>query len=390
MTPSFPPDQQPEAAQLYLAALVASSEDAILSKDLDGIITSWNAAAERMYGYQAQEMIGQPVSLLFPPDRAQELAQIMERLRQGERIEPYETLRVRMDGSLVPVSVSISPIKDRRGTIIGASAIARDISKQKALEKQREAFVGLVTHELKNPLTAVQGSIQLTRRLLTRLLDQTSPQQQEQRLLLDNALSLLGRSLHSLRVQNRLVDDLLDFSRLQEDKLTLHLAACNLVEVVEETIQDYQAAFPSRSLLLGVPPDMPILVHADRDRLQQVLSNYLTNALKFSLASEPVQVGITLEPETAQVWVQDHGPGIAAEQQAHIWQRLYQVSQPLLQQGTSEGLGLGLYISHQLIRRHLGHVGMESAPGQGARFWFTLPLLSFSCNQQDAPSQEPT
>jgi PAS domain S-box-containing protein len=365
-----------EEAGLHLAAIVSSSEDAILSKDLDGIIISWNAAAERIYGYSAQEIVGQPVTLLFPPDSSDEFKQIMERIRRGERVDHYETTRVRKDGSLLSVSVTVSPIKDSRGTIIGASAIARDISKRKELEQQREAFVSLVTHELKNPLTALQGNVQLAQRLLTRLLSQAEQLEEGQQRMLEDVLTMLGRSRQPLRVQQRLINDLLDLSHLQEDKMELRLAACNLVALVYETVQDQQAAHPSRLITLDLPEQDPILVYADQDRLQQVLSNYLSNALKFSPATEPVQVGMALEAEAVRVWVADHGPGLSAEQQAHIWQRFYQAPRTPVQSGWKMGLGLGLYICQQLISRQQGQVGVESTPGKGARFWFTLPLLS--------------
>ena len=180
---------------MHLAAIVSSSDDAILSKDLDGIITSWNAAAERMYGYRAQDIVGQPVLLLFPPDRQEEFTEIMERIRRGERVDHYETLRVCNDGSLLPVSVTVSPIMDHAGAIIGASAIARDISKRRALEHQREAFISLVTHELKSPLTSVQGNLQLAQRRLTRLLGQADHQLDEaQQRTLEDVLTMLGRS----------------------------------------------------------------------------------------------------------------------------------------------------------------------------------------------------
>ena len=148
-----------EEALPHLAAIVESSDDAILSKNLVGMITSWNIAAERMYGYSAEEIAGQPVTLLFPKDRSNEFTQIMERIRRGELVEPYETTRVSKDRSLLNVSVTVSPIKESSGTIIGASTIARDISKRKDLEQQREAFVSLVTHKFKNPLAALQGNI---------------------------------------------------------------------------------------------------------------------------------------------------------------------------------------------------------------------------------------
>lgn len=365
-----------EEAHLHLAAIVSSSDDAILSKDLDGMITSWNGAAERMYGYSAQEIVGQPVTLLFPPDRSDEFTQIRERIRRGERVDHYETTRVHKDGSLLTVSVTISPIKESSGTIIGASTIARDISKRKELEQQREAFVSLVTHELKNPLTALQGNIQLAQRLLSRLLSQAEQLEEEQQRMLEDVLAMLGRSHQPLRVQQRLINDLLDLSHIQEDKVELRLAVCNLVGLVYETVQDHQAAYPSRLITLDLPEQDPIPVYADRDRLQQVLSNYLTNALKFSPATEPVQVGIALEAEAVRVWVADHGPGLSAEQQTHIWKRFYQAPRTPVQSGWKRGLGLGLYICQQLMSRQQGQVGVESTPGEGSRFWFTLPLLS--------------
>lgn len=366
-----------EEAQLHLAAIVSSSDDAILSKDLDGTITSWNAAAERMYGYRAQDIVGQPVSLLFPPDRQEEFTEIMERIRRGERVDHYETLRVCKDGSLLPVSVTVSPIMDHTGTIIGASAIARDISKRRALERQREAFISLVTHELKSPLTSVQANLQLAQRRLTRLLGQADQLDEAQQRTLEDILTMLGRTQHPLRLQQRLINDLLDLAHLQEDHMELHLAVCDLVELGAETIQDHQVAHPARLITLELPAQDPILVTADRDRLQQVLSNYLTNALKFSPDATPVRVGIALEAEAARVWVKDQGPGLSAEQQKYIWQQFYQAPNTSVQSSEWKvGLGLGLYISRQLIHRQQGEVGVESRPGQGATFWFSLPLCT--------------
>ena len=327
-----------------------------------------------MYGYPAQEIVGQPVTRLFPADRQEEFTRTMERIRQGERVDHYETMRVRKDGSLVPVSVTVSPIKNHTGAITGASVIARDISKRQELDRQREAFISLVTHELKTPLTSLQGNLQLAQRQLTRLLGQAASQDEAQQRTLEDVLSMLGRSQHPIRLQQRLINDLLDLAHLQEDKMEVHLAVCDLVGLVSETLQDHQAAHPARLITLDLPEEDPLLVTADRDRLQQVLSNYLSNALKFSPESEPVQVGITLEAEAARVWVQDHGPGLSVEQQAYIWQQYYQVPTTPVQHGWKPGLGLGLYICQRLIRLQQGEVGVQSRPGAGATFWFSLPL----------------
>jgi PAS domain S-box-containing protein len=368
--------KQAEMALLHMAAIVSSSDDAIISKDLDGIITSWNAAAEGMYGYSAQEIVGQPITLLFPSDRQNELTQIMERICQGEPVDHYETIRVRKDGSHVHVSVTVSPIRNSDGTIIGASAIARDISERKELEQQREAFVGLVTHELKTPLTILQGSMQLVQRRLTRLLSQGEPLTGEQQRWIEDVLVMLTRTQQPLRVQQRLINDLLDITHIREDKVELNLAVFDLIGLVYETVQDHQAVHADRLITLNLPEQDPISVCADRDRVQQVLSNYLSNALKFAPATEPIQVGITLEAGTVRVCVLDHGPGLTPQQQAHIWKRCYQVSQTQAQNGWKAGLGLGLYICQQLIHRQQGEVGVESVPGRGATFWFSLPVDS--------------
>lgn len=361
-------------AQLHLAAIVSSSEDAILSKDLDGIVTSWNKEAERLYGYSAQEMVGQSVARLFPSDRKAELTQIMEQIRRGERVGTYETTRLRKDGSLVPVSVTISPVKESDGTIVGASAIARDITPRLDLEKQREAFVDLVTHELKTPLTALFGNLQLAQRWLTRLLARPDHLNDEQQRILEDVLTMLGRSLQQMGVQKRLIDDLLDLSHVQQDTLELHQEPCNLLLVVYETVLNFQAAYPSRLIELHVPEQDEVTVYGDRDRLGQVLGNYLSNALKFSPAEKPVCVGMHLQGETVRVLVQDEGPGLEPAQQVHIWERYFQVSKTPVQAGWKEGLGLGLYICRQLMLRQHGEVGVESSPGQGATFWFSLPI----------------
>jgi len=257
-----------------------------------------------------------------------------------------------------------------------AASLQAEVTERKKLEQQREAFLGLVTHELKNPLTALQGNVQIAQRLLTRLFRRSEHLPPEDQQILEDVLTMLNRGQQQLRVQNRLINDLLAISHIQQDKLELRLADIDLFRLVYETVQDYQASHPSRTINLHLPEQDAIPVHADRDRLQQVVSNFLNNALKFAPPHEPIEVGLALEATRARVWVQDHGPGLTSEQQEHIWQRFYQACETPVQGDWKSGLGLGLYISHHLILRQQGQVGVESKPGKGATFWFTLPLAN--------------
>jgi PAS domain S-box-containing protein len=379
--------KQAEEGLLYLAAIVSSSDDAIIAKDLDGTITSWNPAAERLYGYSAQEIVGQPITLLFPPDRQNEFTQIMERIRRGESVKHYETTRVCKDGNYVHISLTISPIKNSSGTIIGSSGIGRNISERIELEQQWEAFLNLVSHELKTPLTALEGNMQLAQRRITRLLSQAGQFTAEHQRWLEDVLAMLIRTQQPLRTLQRLINDLLDISRLWRDKVELHFAVFNLTRLVKETVEGYQAVHANRVITLDLPQQELIPVHADQDRIQQVLSHYLTNALKFVPESLPIQVGITLAGSTVRVWVQDQGQGLTQEQQKHVWKRYYRVPELPVQEGWKEGLGLGLYICQEFIHRQQGEVGVESTLGQGATFWFSLPIVS---DEQTGSSQEPS
>jgi signal transduction histidine kinase len=255
-------------------------------------------------------------------------------------------------------------------------SLEAEIEKHKAEEHEptKDVFISIVAHELKTPLTALQGYLQLVQRRLRRLESVVEPGPGESRKLVEDALALLSHGQHLLGVQDRLINDLLDIARLQQHALELRLAPCDLLGLVAEIVQDYQTTHPHRLIALDLPEQESLLVEMDRDRIGQVLGNYLTNALKYSPPDQPVHVGLAAEEAIAYLWVQDHGPGIAQEAQQRIWERFYQAPGIEAQSGSDVSLGLGLYICQQLIGRHHGQVGVESRPGQGARFWFRLPL----------------
>ncbi len=240
--------------------------------------------------------------------------------------------------------------------------------------RHMDESLGIISHELKNPLTAINGNIQLAKHCLQALPfeNHTAESLQER---YDLITEMLSRAERQVRVQNRLVNDLLDVSRLQSDQLALTRELHDMLTLVRETTEDIRASIPRRTITLTLPDINAIPVLIDRDRIGQVLTNYLTNALKYSLACQPVIVRIELNDRTVRISVQDKGPGITPEELAQVWQRFYKVPNIRVRNGSSTGLGLGLYICRSIIEHHGGQVGVESQPGDGSTFWFTLPLV---------------
>jgi signal transduction histidine kinase/chemotaxis methyl-accepting protein methylase len=251
-------------------------------------------------------------------------------------------------------------------------ARARELAAKEAA-RQMDAFLGIVSHELKSPLTAIQGYLQLAELKIRhgQPLNATPPEASgEQR---ESVLRLIELALWQLNAQTRVVNDLIDSSRIQAGRLELQVGRCNLVQFVQEAVEHQRMAAPNRQIELHTPvSELPIL--ADAQRVGQVIANYLLNALKYSEASRPVQVSISLEGQMARVAVRDEGPGLSPEQQQRVWERFYRVPTIEAKTGSGVGLGLGLHICKLLIEHQGGQVGVQSTPGHGSTFWFTLPL----------------
>ena len=367
----------------YRRLFEASTDGILMVEPTTGAISDANPAASKLLGFPREQVMNRElwqVGLLADRQAQDEFL----RQLQEQRVLRLECVELSTDSNQVCCVELVSTLFQANGHEV-LQCNLRDITERvqaeealKALEQQREAFIGLVTHELKNPLTALQGNVQLAHRRLTWLLGRTEQLSREEQRTLEDVLTMLSRSQQQLRVEHRLINDLLDVSHIQQNKLELHQDIFDLVGLVYETVQDYQTAQPARLIDLRLPAQDALLVYADRDRLQQVLSNYLTNALKFSPASEPVQVRILVDSGIVRVEVEDHGPGLSPQQQKSIWKRFYQASRTPVQSGWKEGLGLGLYICHQLMSRQGGRVDVESVPGRGATFCFELPLASVS------------
>jgi PAS domain S-box-containing protein len=360
-------------ARAYLAAIVESSEDAIISKDLNGIIQSCNAAAERIFGYTAAELLGQPVLMLIPPERHQEEDEILSRIRRGERVEHFETVRVRKDGRRIEVSLTVSAVRDENGVIIGASKIARDVSERHRLlaaeraaradaeraNRLKDEFVAMVSHELRTPLNAILGWTQLMAR---------SPHDVG---LIERGLEVVARNT---RLQAQLVSDLLDISRIVEGKLGLEIQTVNLRDVVRDSIDTVTQDAAAKNIhLLDDLPDGRAAVAGDGARLQQVIWNLLSNAIKFTPRGGAVRLALRVENRQATIQVSDTGTGIRPEALPHIFDRFHQADRSITRR--YGGLGLGLAIVKHLVELHHGEVRAESAgAGKGATFTVVLPV----------------
>lgn len=242
-------------------------------------------------------------------------------------------------------------------------------------QQQIEEFISVVSHELKTPLTGIQGNLQLAKRKLQKhILSHTDDQRIRQGIA--SVLDTLQQAERAAHMQTRLVNDLLDASRLQRNEFHIVQVQCNLVEVVENVVERYRQSTATRSITLEVPQDT-VTICGDPDRIDQVLSNYMTNALKYSPMDKPIFVKLSCDNGFARVSVQDEGAGIAYEEQQRIWGRFYRSHSGDVQ-ATSEvphvGLGIGLALCKAIVEQHNGQVGVESVPGHGSTFWFTLPL----------------
>jgi signal transduction histidine kinase len=237
---------------------------------------------------------------------------------------------------------------------------------------QMDTFLGMAGHELKTPLTSMKLALQLAERRIQQRgrCEPTAPN--------DGApfLEQMRVAEHQVDRLDRLVNDLLDVSRVQAGRLELQLGPTDLATVVREAVDEQRQAHPERTLLPQLSPERAVSVWADAERIGQVVTNYLTNALKYSPADCPVAVGLDMEEQQVRVWVRDEGPGIPREEQERIWDRFHRVKGIEVQSGSGVGLGLGLHICRTIVERHQGQVGVESAPGQGSTFWFILPLDS--------------
>lgn len=477
--------KQSEEVNARLAAIIASSDDAIISKTLDGIIQSWNKSAERLFGYREDEIIGKHIFTIIPEDRKKEETTILNKIRKGEHVQHFETIRKRKNGEELHVSLSISPIKDTKGKVIGASKISRDITeqkraeeeiriseerlrialdagqigvwdwnlvngeltwsdkvyeingvtpatftpnlenfrnlihpedrkwvrellqkaikgkgkfraifrivppngeerwiktsavvtrdkkgkpfhmlgatsditKEKKVEQDKNDFVGIATHELKTPVTSLKAYAEVLQRKFARQGDMQSSSQ-------------LGKMNAQLDKLTMLISDLLDVTKIESGKLRMHLERFNFDDFVRDTVEELQRTTERHTLIIEGSTGK--VVSADRERIGQVLTNLISNAIKYSPHTDIIIIKSSATDNSVKVSVQDFGVGIPASKLDKLFDRFYRISGP--KENTFPGLGLGLYISREIMQRQQGSLMVESELGKGSTFCFELPL----------------
>ncbi len=374
----------------HLNAIIEAIPDAVALYNRQGTLVRLNQAGQQLArsrsgddaAPQGESLEPLPISAggpFLPPGFP------LERVLVGETLVAFEVQLADAWGQERYVSVSAAPLRDQHGQVGGAVSILRDITalrqNEQALReatRQMSDFLALASHELRTPLTGLLGHLQLTQRRLGRLaaslVGWTAGQARDETERLTLMEESLRRAEQQARLMNRLVGDLLDASRIQMDRLALRPGVCDLAAIVQEAVEEQRQAWPNRLIALKLPNEAQVPLLADADRIGQVVTNYLTNALKYSPEDRPVEVCLQVESSQARVLVRDHGPGVPAAEQEHIWERFHRAPGIEVQSGSGVGLGLGLHISRVIIEQHQGQVGVESEPGEGATFWFTLPL----------------
>ncbi|WP_317171791.1 CheR family methyltransferase [Spirosoma validum] len=361
-----------EEANYFLASIVESSQDSVLTVNFAGLITSWNQAAESLYGYPAEEAIGQPLSLLTMPQDLVQMLRNVEKIKLNQRVETYETIRVNKAGQSLDLEVVLSPVKDATGQVIGLSTVARDITQRKAVEealresdRRKDEFLAMLAHELRNPLAPVRHTLQ------------TLGLSGGQTETMSAAIALMNRQVNQLV---RLVDDLLDVSRINQGKITLQLERLDLKALLADALDDVRPLFEARHIELSISlPSKSIYLSGDAARLTQVMTNLLTNGARYT--PEGGQVWVSLdqvieEPNhsMACLRVRDTGIGLAADQLERIFELFAQVDNSLAR--TKGGLGLGLTLVKRLVELHGGRVEARSEGlGLGSEFLVYLPVL---------------
>jgi PAS domain S-box-containing protein len=346
--------------QAQLAAIVEGSGDAIVGIDVDGIIASWNPAAELLYGYTVNEAIGRPVRIVVPREMRSEMDEMFARLLNGEPVGHFETVLQSKFGKLLEVDLTMSPIRNSQGQVVGISTIARDISLRKEADRRIGEFYSTVSHELRTPLTSIRASLGLLEGGVAGEIDEEALQ------LVEIARSESDRLI-------RLINDILDLRKIESGKLELKLRNIHLADMIASVLESITPMADEHKVKITTDCDAERYINLDRDRIIQVLANLISNAIKFSPRGETVTVTVAPSDDKSAMRfsITDKGAGIRPDQMHRLFGKFQQLDSSDTR--AKGGTGLGLAICKAILEQHGGSIGVESEPGKGSTFWFELP-----------------
>src|SRR5262245_9405034 len=351
----------------YIENLVENAADLIISTDLDDHILTWNRGAEVLFGYSKDEVIGKQLSILLPPERVHELEEMRAKVQISGALRDIEIRSKKKDGVMIYLSLSVSPIRDLDGKIVGFLRVAKDITEKKRyerrlkeLDKMKSDFVSNVSHELRTPLTSIKGSVDNMLDGLTGSLN-------------EKQIRYLNRIKSNTDRLSRLINDLLDLSRIESGHVEVRPTNLPLTALAEEVAEHMKALAAEKLIRIEIPPaDPKVTAWADRDKVTQVLMNLISNAVKFTPRDGKITVALEKNgSDYIQISVADTGPGILPEERNRIFSKFYQVAN--VDKQKPKGSGLGLAISKALVEIHGGKIWMDSEVGRGSTFYFTLP-----------------
>ncbi len=342
--------------QYLLASVVESSQDSIVTIDLNRIVTSWNRGAEQMYGYKAAEAIGKSLEMVMLPEDIQDLINKVNSIIHEITVPIYETIRVHKNGKQADLEILLSPVRNPSGNVIGISTVARDISVRKMQEQRKDEFIAVASHELKSRVTSIKSYAEILFERLKLLED-------------DMGISLARKLDEQLDRLIELMKNLLDTTKLAAGEILLHIEPFDLNALIKEQVEILQLVSDRHNIILNTG-DIG-LVSADRKLISQVLINLISNAIKYSPAGGDIIIATINTGEGVRVSIADSGIGMSDMVKGKVFNRYFRAGNPLII--TSSGTGLGLYISAGIIRQHGGTISIESKEGEGSVFCFTLP-----------------
>jgi len=354
-------------SKVYIENLVENAADLIITTDLDDRILTWNRGAEVLFGYDKDEVIGKHLSILLPPERFHELEEMRAKVQISGALRDIEIRSKKKDGVMIYLSLSVSPVRDLDGKIVGFLRVAKDITEKKRyerrlkeLDKMKSDFVSNVSHELRTPLTSIKGSVDNMLDGLTGSLN-------------EKQIRYLNRIKSNTDRLSRLINDLLDLSRIESGRVEVRPTNLPLTALAEEVAEHMKALAAEKLIRIEIPPaDPKVTAWADRDKVTQVLMNLISNAVKFTPRDGKITVALEKNgSDYIQISVADTGPGILPEERNRIFSKFYQVAN--VDKQKPKGSGLGLAISKALVEMHGGKIWMESEVGKGSTFYFTLP-----------------